>query len=209
MVKEEWTEGVGILMTAYSNYPNFLPNAAAWTVWLNALEDIPWEVVKASIGIYIQTNHFPPTISDLREIASRFFTEKQELTEMEAWDLVAKATRNSSWHAESEFERLPDTIKRAVGSPTTLREWAMLEEATFASVAQSQFLKTYRSLQTREKEAARLSLPLRQALGLEAKEPPKIASHEYLYIGTDMSETECTQPDPEKLAKLRAMLMGE
>lgn len=208
MVKEEWKEGVAILKSAYTS-PNFLPDALSWNVWLEGLKDLPYEVVKASIVVYMQSNHFPPAIADLREIASRFMPEKKELTDMEAWALVSRAVSNSAYNSESEFERLPESVKMAVGDAKTLRDWSQLEESIFGSVAQSQFLRTYRSVQTREKESARLSLTMRQALGLELKETNKIESHENLYIGTDMSETEYTTPDPEKLAKLRAMLMGE
>lgn len=208
MVKEEWKEGVAILKSAYTSQ-SFLPDALSWNVWLEGLKDLPYEVVKASIVVYMQTNHFPPAISDLREIASRFMPEKKELTDMEAWSLVSKAVSNSAYNAEREFEKLPESVQKAVGGIRTLQEWSQLEETIFSSVAQSQFLKAYRGIQTREKEAARLSLSMRQALGIDVKEAPKIASRENLYIGTDMSETECTQPDPEKLAKLRAMLMGE
>lgn len=38
-----------------------------------------------------------------------------------------QGNRNSGYHAEEEFARLPELIQKAVSSPGQLREWALSE----------------------------------------------------------------------------------
>lgn len=163
MVKAEWKPLVAQLKCAYTSQ-NFLPDEMAWELWLRALSDLPAELVRYAIVVYIQSNHYPPTIADLREIASTL-VNKDQMTEMQAWALVSKAVRNSSYNSEEQFRRLPELVQKAVGSASVLKEWALMEEDKI-SVAQSQFLRTYRSLQEREKHVDMLSVELKTALGI-------------------------------------------
>lgn len=202
MVKEEWKNIVINLKSAYTS-PNFLPDETSWRVWLYALADLPAEVVGASAVVYIQQNHFPPTIADLREIASRFMEDGDEQNEIEAWTCVSKAIRNSTYHAEESFEKLPPLIQKAVGSPAVLKEWAMSDYDSI-QVTQSNFMRNYRVVSTREKEAKRLSPQIRETLGISVAEPIKIETKK----PTETEQREdCFVSAPEDLiANLRRTL---
>ena len=54
-----------------------------------------------------------------------------------------------------EFEKLPGTVKRAVGSPEQLRAWA-LDCSYNESVVSSQFMRTYRIESARKIELKKL-----------------------------------------------------
>ena len=71
---------------------------------------------------------------------------------MEAWSLVSKAIRNSSYNSVEEFVKLPLLVQRAVGTPDNLRNWAVSDCQTIESVIQSNFLRTYRTVVKRENE---------------------------------------------------------
>lgn len=173
MVKEEWKEGVAILKSFYTSQ-NFLPDALTWNVWLEGLKDIPYEIIKRSIVIYSQTNKFPPTVADLREIALSF-VPGEKLNEMQAWALVGKAVRNSMNNAETEFDKLPALVQISVGSPSVLKEWAKMEEDKM-SIAQAQFLKSFKANQIREKNLMMLSDGIRNELAIGMTEQKMIAS---------------------------------
>lgn len=79
-----------------------------------------------------------------------------ELNEMAAWEMVQKAIRNSGYHAEEEFEKLPEIVQKSVVSPSQLKEWALTENLN-VEVVSSNFMRTYRVERARENERIKLS----------------------------------------------------
>ena len=71
-------------------------------------------------------------------------TQPEMLTEQEAWLLVEKACRNSNYNAGEEYAKLPLEVKRMVGSPNQLREWAMMDSNELKTVVASNFMRSYR-----------------------------------------------------------------
>ena len=61
------------------------------------------------------------------------------MTAQEAWNLVARAIRNSGYESRKEYDNLPPDIQRLVGSPEQLRDWAMMDSSTVHSVVASNF----------------------------------------------------------------------
>ena len=107
----------------------------------------------------MQTEWKEPTIAALRQCAQSLQTQKEELNETEAWEKVRRAIQSSALYAETEFDRLPKIIQKAVSSPAQLREWAVSEnvDGTWWSVVQSNFQRTYRVEVQREQERRKLS----------------------------------------------------
>jgi hypothetical protein len=93
-------------------------------------------------------------------------TKAPQMNEMEAWSLVRKAISNGYYGAEEEFAKLPDDVKRAVGSASQLRTWAM-DSGFNEGVAMSQFQRVYRTQQ--EREATKPAISVGKVLGLEDK----------------------------------------
>lgn len=70
---------------------------------------------------------------------------------------MASALRNSGYNSVTEFDKLPPVVRRIIGSPSQLREWAMMDSDTVQSVVQSNFMRSYRARAQSEREY--LALP--------------------------------------------------
>ena len=95
----------------------------------------------------------------------RLITGSDDLTEAEAWGIVAKAIRNSAYGAREEFEKFSPIIKRIVGSPSQLREWGMMDSETVHSVVASNFQRSYKAIAQRERELAKLPPDVKAIIG--------------------------------------------
>ena len=154
-------------MKAVYTKPEFLPDENAINVWYRLLKDLDYKTASLALQKHMMTSPFPPTIADIRSAAAEFTTAAdgtEELSELSAWALVRRAVQNSNYNAESEYERLPDAVRMAVGSPDNLREMAVMPIETVESVEQSHFIKAYRAVRTREKELQKLSPAVRAFL---------------------------------------------
>ena len=156
-------ETIKILMVIQAAYPNYKPQdkTIAVNVWSEMLSDISYERVSTAVKAYIQSDKsgFAPGIGDIREKVQNIFAEEDELNETAAWSLVLKAIRRSTYYSDEEFAKLPPVVQRAVSSPRQLREWATLEDVDgkTLTVIQSNFQRTFRAEQQRERERNKLS----------------------------------------------------
>ena len=98
----------------------------------------------------------------------RLLTSQNELSEGEAWQLVARAISNGIYGSKKEFDALPQTIQRIVGSPNALREWAMMDSDVVHSVVASNFQRSYRVVSEREREIKALPQDVREIVNLLA-----------------------------------------
>lgn len=152
----------GLLADAIKTYfprDNVLPTENALRLWYAELKDIPYQIAYAAIRKYVLTNKFAPTIADIREQAAELYNQREgDISENTAWQLVWKAICNSGYHAEEEFEKLPETVKRAVGSASQLRQWGLSEvNDNTISYWKSDFQRIYRLEQQKELERRKLS----------------------------------------------------
>lgn len=162
-------------MKAVYTHPSFIPDQDAFNVWYALLDDLSYEDLNTAIQKHMMTNPHPPTIADLREAVARLSQDEGEMSELKAWDMVRRAISNSSYHAEEEFNRLPEAIRIAVGNPANLREWAMMPTETVESVEQSHFIKAYRVAVGRLKEAAQMAPEIRELyVSGQGAEPKRI-----------------------------------
>jgi hypothetical protein len=161
MTREEWAVLVKAMKAVYTS-PSFLPDQYAFDTWYGLLKDLDYKLLSFGLKKYMQTEWKEPSIAALRECANSIAPQSTELNETEAWEKVSKAIRNSGYHAEEEFARLPKLIQKAVSSPGQLREWALSEnvDGTWLSVVQSNFQRTYRAEVQREQERRKLSSDL-------------------------------------------------
>ena len=158
MTREEWAVLTKAMKAVYTS-PSFLPYQYAFDTWYGLLKDLDYKLLSFGLKKYMQTEWKEPSIAALRKCADSIAPQSTELNETEAWEKVSKAIRNSGYHAEEEFARLPELIQKAVSSPGQLREWALSEnvDGTWLSVIQSNFQRTYRAEVQREQERRKLS----------------------------------------------------
>lgn len=161
-------ESYQVLALLQANYPDAfrgMSGDAAKTkigLWADIFADEPFDLVVMAAKAYMATDTkgFMPTVGQLKDRIDKMRTPEQ-MTGMEAWAIVAKALRNSCYGAEEEFQRLPDTIRRVVGSPSQLKEWAQMDTETVQSVVSSNFQKSFRTRQDQEREVAKLPAAVR------------------------------------------------
>lgn len=153
-------------MKAVYTDPKFLADNFAIEVWYEMLKDLPYKVAADAIQRHMQTSKFLPTIADLRENVQKN-TAPEEMTAIEAWRLTYRAICNANYHAEEEFNRLPEVIQKTIGSPDTLKEWAKMDTGTVESVEQSHFIRDYNATVKRCKEVESLSPEIRSRLELQ------------------------------------------
>lgn len=126
-------------------YPSFRAkdNRAALGAWHSILADYPADLMAQALKRYAatETSGFAPTPGQLIEQIRQAHDVESE-TGMEAWQMVLKAIRRSTYYAEEEFQKLPVPVQRCVGSPAVLRQWAMADVDTLG-VMQANFLRTY------------------------------------------------------------------
>lgn len=164
-------ETAAVLAVLQTAYPQFYRNItkpqvdATIELWTEMFAADDFEVVKAAVKAHIasDTKGYPPHIGAIKE-AIRKISQPDEMSEMEAWGYVARALRNSSYNSIKEFERLPPVVRRIVGAPSQLREWAAMDSDTVQSVVQSNFMRSYRVRAQSEREYLALPVEVKETM---------------------------------------------
>lgn len=169
MTLEETGIVMDILTTAYPHFysgPNAPDMVKTIRLWgeMFARDDVA--LVAAAVKALIETDSkgFPPHIGAVKE-KLRLISSGDEMTEVDAWGIVAKALRNSTYGSKEEFEKFPPVIKRLVGSPQQLREWGAMDSEAVHSVVASNFQRSYRAIAQREREIAKLPPDVKALVG--------------------------------------------
>ena len=127
-------------------------------LWAEMFAEEPGEVVAMAVKALIKSrvSTFPPGIGEITEKIQQI-TQPDQMTEMEAWNHVVKAVGNSAYNSGEEYQKLPPVVQRLVGSPSQLREWAVMDSETFNSVVASNFQRSYKVRAKNERDY--LALP--------------------------------------------------
>lgn len=160
MTKREVAELMTVLQ---ANYPDSfrgqsdLVVSGRVTLWYDFFKDYPKDVVYAAAKAFMATDTkgFMPNVGQIAE-QIRNLTASREMTEQEAWSLVSNALRNSSYGSVEEFAKLPPLIQKVVGSPEQLKMWAMMEADVVQSVVSSNFQRSFRTGQNRDRDLQKL-----------------------------------------------------
>ncbi len=162
------TEAAKIIAILQLNYPeNFRSKSddvikATVDLWARAFADEAYSLVSAAVMSHMisDTNRFMPPVGVIKAKISEL-QNPDEMTEQEAWGMVAKALKNSTYNADDEFEKLPPAVQRAVGGASQLRDWAKMDTETVQSVVASNFQRSYRMTSQRERDWEKLPSGLR------------------------------------------------
>ena len=143
-------------------YPNWKPSKDTLVTWASLFADQPPEKVIAGVKAFIATDTkgFAPGIGQINEIIHR---PAVDMTETEAWALVKKAISNGLYGCYEEFDKLPPLIRKVVGDPLQLRDWAMLTDG-LDTVVVSNFLRSYRMELERQRVAAAIPMDVKKVL---------------------------------------------
>lgn len=156
-----------IIAVMLVSYPNFKPidTELMATTWADMLNEYSYEQVSVALKCYIttDTSGFAPSIGQLID-KLKTVEQPQELNELQAWGLVRKAINNSGYHSEEEFAKLPPLVQKAVGTPGQLKQWGLSDIESIETVAQSNFMRTYRAVAKREDEVSRMPIEIRHLI---------------------------------------------
>lgn len=144
------TETLKIMAVLRGAYPAFYRDMSrkeaesVVALWAEMFADVDAAIVAAAVKALIATDDkgFPPHIGAVMAKV-RQITQPAVMTAQEAWNLVAKAIRNSAYESREEYDRLPQEIQRLVGSPNQLRDWALMDSDTVHSVVASNFQRSF------------------------------------------------------------------
>lgn len=168
----ERREVATLLATIQAYYPQYNPpdKTIAVNAWFDILKEYPKELVENALRAFISTDTtgFAPSIGQLIG-KMNLIQSMGELNEMEAWSLVSKAIRNSGYHSVEEFEKLPELVRKSVGTPSQLRTWA-LDQNYNEQVVSSNFIKCYRAELNRKREYVSLPQNIRNAISVASKD---------------------------------------
>lgn len=158
MTRDEFKILVKAMKAVYT-HPAFIPDQHAFDIWYEMLKDIDYKTASFAIKKYMQSEEREPSVASIRKQAASITYHDCELNEMAAWEMVQKALRNSIYNSEEEFKKLPTIVQKTIVSPRQLYEWAIMDniDGNGWNVMQSNFMRTYRAEQTREKERKKLS----------------------------------------------------
>ncbi|EDU35714.1 hypothetical protein CLOSPO_01879 [Clostridium sporogenes ATCC 15579] len=169
MNKEQTIKILSIIKAAYPQWARDLKvNDAQMmvTLWNDMLQDYEYNLVQIAIKKVIATNKFPPSVSEVIESINYIKTGGQaEMTEIEAWGLVRRAIKNSAYHAEEEFNKLPSRIQEAIGSHNILHNWSQESINGIETVIGSNFMRSYKQTVIRKKEEKQLPQSIKTMLG--------------------------------------------
>lgn len=165
-----------IIMVVVASYPNWKPNDLSFTVdaWHMMLSEYNYNDIALALKAYIttDTSGFAPSIGQL--VNSKFMVERLTgLNELEAWDMVSKALRDSTYHAEERFAQLPELVQRCVGSPSQLRNWGQSDIKSVETVIQSNFMRTFREMKKRDDTIKALPVEMKEEVYKRLQEPAR------------------------------------
>lgn len=181
MTYDETLAIMAVLKAAYPNFYRDMKRSEAEGIvglWTEMFRDEPAEVVAVAVKAHIANDKkgFPPHIGAIKEAILKI-KQPDEMTEMEAWGYIQRATRNSIYNAVEEYKKLPELLQRLVGSPQQLRDWALMDADVVHSVVASNFQRSFKARATNERELLALPADVRNfmaqlAEGMRAPELP-------------------------------------
>lgn len=159
---------IAVIAEIYPHYLNGRNIETTVALWHDLFADDSYAEVNAALKAFVATDEkgFAPAPGAIRALLHKLRQPEGETTETEAWALVQKATRNSIYNADKEFAALPEDIQRCVGSPATLREWAVMDSETLNSVVASNFMRGYKVRAVQVREMQKLPPAVREVFGL-------------------------------------------
>jgi len=149
-------ETIQVLSTLKAAFPNAYKgmskadSEAMVNLWCRLFADDDYVKVSRAVDALISTREsgWTPAIGEVKaEMAKLTVTDIP--TEEEAWAMIRKAVKNSYYHSEREFKKLPPQIQRAIGGAWQLKEWSNFSDESMERVSYS-FKKAYREVKDDE-----------------------------------------------------------
>lgn len=152
-----------LLMMIEAAYPNFKISDATTLInaWYITLQEFNANEILLALETFKRTDRsgFAPQVGQLIDCVFKA-QDSAQMGAVEAWGIVSRAIRNSGYHAQEEFDKLPDICKKVVGSPSQLHNWALTDMVMLETNIARQFQFAYETEAKREREFARYPMQL-------------------------------------------------
>ena len=173
MTRDDVIKIMSVLRGAYPQFYRDISKQEAMDIinlWSDMFAYDDPELVAAAVKSLIATDDkgFPPHIGAVKAKV-RQITQPSGMTPQEAWNLVAKAIRNSAYDSREEYDKLPKDIQRLVGSPNQLRDWATMDSETVHSVVASNFQRSFAARQKADNDFKALPRDVQAMIGTVAE----------------------------------------
>ena len=153
------TETKKILSVFKATYPFYYKDAdqdtlqAAVNIWNTVLADYDYQTVSNAAMAFIATDTkgFPPAPGLIVDQITKM-REGIRMTEVDAWRYVRKALKNARYGYREEFEKLPEIVRRCVGSAEQLKDWVEVPVDELDTVVASNFQRSFRGRVENERE---------------------------------------------------------
>ena len=167
-----YDETLKIFAVLKANYSNFYKDItrqdaeAQVRLWCEMFEDDPYTAVGTAVKIYIatDTSGYPPNVGKIKNNLLKLMEPEEEMTETEAVNRILKAIERGIYYSAEEFGKLPESLKRLVGSPSRLREWALMNSDELNSVVASNLMRSYRAIKESGRQNAVLPASIRNVI---------------------------------------------
>lgn len=152
--REEVTATLKILKVAYpAFYSRMTRDTALDTIeiWCEMFRNDDAPVVKLALHkIISEHTGYPPTIADIKQTVNEMLCHATgKPTDERLWQLLKDAVSNGYYEYREEYEKLPEELKRYLGSAIVLRELSQMDTGTFNTVYHGQFLKQIQAIRER------------------------------------------------------------
>ena len=167
MTKKQTAEVLAAISSAYPNHDRFASEQAVEgmaTVWAASFADDDAKLVQLAVAKHIQTNKWPPSIAEIREIMVAIQCPDL-IPPDEAWTAVSDLLYATGDFAE--LPPLPELIKQAVNAV----DWHTLKELRRQSIVGGKpgldrvaFMDIYKPLYERERQRLQTTKSVRDAI---------------------------------------------
>jgi hypothetical protein len=159
MTRDEFKVLVKGMKAVYAQ-PTFIPDQDAFNMWYALVGDLPYDVCSVSIKKYMLTNKFPPTVAEIREMASGV-VNGDPLTWGESWERALHAVRKyGSYNKGAALDSLDPLTRKCVES-IGFTQLCMSENIM---VERAHYQKIFEVYEKRDRTEKQIPLALQQAI---------------------------------------------
>lgn len=159
MDKQEFKMLAAALQTYFPRY-NMLPNAAAMSLWYEALKDLPYPTLSAALNKWISTEKWPPSIAELRGMCAEV-TSGPAPDWGEGWAEVVKAVHRYGY---SRPQEALDSLSPTARAAAERIGWEGICTSENPDTIRAQFRQVYEICGKREIEDRQLPAALKDTI---------------------------------------------
>jgi hypothetical protein len=156
MVKSEMMKLLAVISEVY---PKFEVSDVKAAIFYELLGDMDYITLQTAIKKHMLISEYPPTIAELRKLATEIQNPTLQLTAADAWGEVEKAIRHFGWYRGEEALASMSEGARKIAQYIG---WQNICEAENLDVVRGQFFKMFGQVELREKTEALLPETVRK-----------------------------------------------